>query len=72
MLILKKNLKEKFSLNENQSNLIVLASFTFVFQAVCFYIMNPEQFKFKWCFICFFVLFLYNIAYYKFFILEDA
>jgi hypothetical protein len=64
-------LQETFELDENQSNLVMIAALTFVFQAVCFYIMNPTKFNFKWCFICFVVAFAYNIAYFKFFITKE-
>jgi hypothetical protein len=64
----KYSLKETFELNDNQANLVVLASLTFIFQAVCFYIMNPTKFQFKWCITCFVIAFMYNIAYYKFFL----
>ena len=68
----KYSLKETFDLDENQANLIVLASLTFIFQAVCFYIMHPNQFRFKWCIACFLIAFMYNIAYYKFFIMNKS
>jgi hypothetical protein len=68
MSINKYSLKETFDLDDTQSNLIVLASLTFIFQAVCFYIMNPTKFQFKWCIMCFVFAFVYNIAYFKFFI----
>lgn len=64
----KYSLKETFYLNDNQANLIVLASLTFLFQSVCFYIMNPTKFQLKWCIMCFIFAFIYNISYYKFFI----
>jgi hypothetical protein len=64
----KYNLKETFDLDDNQSNLIMIASLTFIFQSVCFYIMNPNKFQMKWCIVCFIVAFMYNIAYFKFFI----
>ncbi len=64
----KYSLKETFDLDDNQSNLIILAILTFIFQAVCFYIMNPTKFQFKWCIACFIFAFVYNIAYFKFFI----
>ncbi len=60
-------LKETFELDDNQTNLIILASLTFIFQAVCFYIMHPTKFRFKWCITCFILVFTYNIAYFKFF-----
>lgn len=67
-MITKYSLKETFELDDNQSNLVVLASLTFVFQAVCFYIMSPTKFQFKWCILCFVFAFVYNIAYFKFFV----
>lgn len=68
----KYSLKETFDLDDNQSNLIVLASLTFIFQSVCFYIMNPTTFQFKWCIICFLMAFMYNIAYFKFFLVNKS
>ena len=61
-------LKETFDLDDNQYKLIILAVLTFIFQAIVFYILDPNQFKCKWAFICFITLFAYNIAYYKFFL----
>ncbi len=64
----KYSLRETFELDENQNNLVKIASLTFIFQAICFYIISPHKFNIKWCIICFIVAFIYNIAYYKFFI----
>ena len=72
MEIPKFKIKETFNLNENQETLIILASMTFIFQAICFYIMNPRKFQFKWCIFCFIFAFMYNIAYYKFFITDKS
>jgi hypothetical protein len=61
-------LKETFDLDDNQYKLIVLAILTFIFQAAVFYVLDPNNFKYKWAILCFFTLFAYNIAYYKFFL----
>jgi hypothetical protein len=66
----KYNLKETFDLKESQCDLIILGCLTFIFQAICFYIMNPHHFKYRWCLLCFVFAFIYNITYYKFFINE--
>ncbi len=61
-------LKEHFDLDKNQSNLIIIACLTFIFQAICFYFMSHETFQIKWCILCFIFAFAYNITYFKFFI----
>jgi len=66
------SIKETFNLNSNQENLIILASLTFIFQSICFYLMHPTKFQFKWCFFCFLFAFIYNISYYKFFIIDKS
>ncbi len=63
--------KDTFQMNDNQIRLFTLATLTFIFQATIFYIMNPKKFNKKWGTMCFGLAFLYNIAYYKFF-LDDA
>lgn len=64
-------LKEAFELSDDQVNLVLLAALTFIFQAVCFYIMNPGKFKMNWCVMCFIFAFVYNIAYFKFFLTSN-
>ena len=71
MVLHKYLLKETFDLDNTQANLIIIASLTFLFQSVCFYIMNPTKFQLKWCILCFVFAFIYNISYYKFFITKD-
>ena len=66
------SIKETFNLDSNQENLIILASLTFIFQSICFYMMHPTKFQFKWCIFCFIFAFIYNISYYKFFIIEQS
>ncbi len=61
-------LKETFDLSDSQTDLVMLAALTFIFQAVCFYILNPNKFQIKWCLICFIVAFIYNVTYFKFFL----
>jgi len=66
------SIKETFNLDSNQENLIILASLTFIFQSICFYMMHPTKFQLKWCFFCFLFAFVYNISYYKFFIIDQS
>ena len=63
-------LKETFDLDDNQDKLVILATLTFIFQAVVFYLLDPPRFNLKMAIICFITAFMYNIAYYKFFISE--
>jgi len=61
-------LKETFELDDNQHKLVILSLLTFVFQAIVFYLLDPPNFNMKLALICFGTAFMYNIAYYKFFI----
>ena len=60
-------LKESLELSDNQYNLIVIYSISFIVSTICMYFLSPHKFDWKWGIICFIMAFLYNIAYYKFF-----
>lgn len=60
-------LKTALELSDNQYNLILIYSISFIVSTLCLYYFSPHKFDIKWGIICFIMAILYNISYYKFF-----
>ena len=65
MKFLKDNIKSTFNLSNNQANLLLLSTFTSLFQGFVFYMIDKDRFTFKYFIFTVIMSFIYYIFYYK-------